>query len=322
MFAQIRKISYYLPEKKLSNESISNDIKGTNRYHASQDEIGSDLAFQAVLKLFNEYPGIDKNEIDFLLYTTQGLDYFSPSSASILHHRIGLNESCGVLDIPVGCAGFVYGLSLAQAIISSGNASKVLFLLGEIPSKAIHEDDHDLKMIFGDAGVACLVESSSFNSIQKFVFGTDGKGFDDLNILRGGTRYPIDASWLKDNGALPHGRLAMNGLEILRFSLDKIPKLLQATLLKNDCDFSEINYFVFHHASLIIIKSLQRKCAIPADRLIEYFDEVGNTVSCSIPIALKKADEEGKLKSGDKIMLLGFGTGYAWAGTIIVWSQH
>lgn len=320
MFAQIRKISYYLPKKKLSNESDSNNIKGTNRYYASQDEIGSDLAFKAVLKLFNEYHEIDKNEIDFLLYTSQGLDYFSPSSASILHQRIGLNESCGVLDIPVGCAGFVYGLSMAQALISSGNASSILFLLGEIPSKAIHEDDHDLKMIFGDAGVACLVESSPFNSIHKFVFGTDGKGFDDLNILRGGTRYPIDASWLNDNEALPHGRLAMNGLEILRFSLDKIPKLLQATLLKNDCAFSEINHFVFHHASLIIIKSLLRKCAIPSQRLIEYFDEVGNTVSCSIPIALKRAEEDGKLKPGDKIMLLGFGTGYVWAGTIIVWS--
>lgn len=315
MFAKIRKISYHLPGPPLSIDSNSN-----NRYYASQDEIGSDLAFKAAIKLFNEYPEIDKREIDFLLFTTQGLDYFSPSSASILHYRIGLNESCGVLDIPLGCAGFVYGLSMAHALISSGSASKVLFLLGEIPSKAIHEDDTELKALFGDAGVACLVESSSFNSIQKFVFGTDGKGFDDLNILRGGTRYPIDASWLKDNEALPHGRLAMNGLEILRFSLDKIPKLLQATLLKNDCDFSEINHFVFHHASLIIIKSLQRKCAIPADRLIEYFDEVGNTISCSIPIALKKADEQGKLKSGDKIMLLGFGTGYAWAGTIIVWS--
>lgn len=315
MFAKIRKISYYLPGQQLSNESKSN-----NRYNASQDEIGSDLAFKAVLKLFNEYPEIDKNEIDFLLYTTQGLDYFSPSSASILHHRIGLNESCGVIDIPIGCAGFVYGLSLAQALISSGSATKVLFLLGEIPSKAIHEDDTELKALFGDAGVACLVEASSFNSIQKFVFGTDGKGFDDLNILRGGTRYPIDASWLNDNEALPHGRLAMNGIEILRFSLDKIPKLLQATLLKNDCTFSEINHFVFHHASLIIIKSLQRKCAIPSERLIEYFDEVGNTVSCSIPIALKRAEEDGKLKPGDKIMLLGFGTGYAWTATIIVWS--
>ena len=314
MFSKIIKISYYFPESKLSNESKSN-----NRYNASSDEIGSDLAYKAVLKLFNEYPEIDKREIDFLLFTTQGLDYFSPSSASILHHRIGLNESCGVLDIPLGCAGFVFGLSMAQALISSGSASKVLFLLGEIPSKAIHEDDTELKALFGDAGVACLVEASSLNSIHKFVFGTDGKGFDDLNILRGGTRYPIDASWLKDNETLPHGRLAMNGLEILRFSLDKIPKLLQATLLKNECDFSEINHFIFHHASLIIIKSLQRKCVIPADRLIEYFDEVGNTVSCSIPIALKRAEEDGKLKLGDKIMLLGFGTGYAWAGTIIVW---
>lgn len=323
--AQINKISYYLPSNNVAGFEPDNNVDEATKYAlkrsvVSIDEVGSDLAFKAANILFNEYPNREKESIDFLLYSTQGLDYFSPTTSSVLHHRLGLSENCGILDLPFGCAGFVYGLSVANALIHAGNATTVLFLLGEIPSKAIHEDDVDFKLLFSDAGVACLIESDEDQRIKKFVFGTDGNGFKNLNILRGGTRAPLDSDWIKTNPTLPHGRLAMNGLEILRFSLDKVPKLVNDILMKNAMQFAEIDYFVFHHSSEVILTSLQRKCAIPKEKFINYFTEVGNSASCSIPIALEKANEEGKFIPGNKIMLLGFGTGYAWAGTIIIWS--
>ena len=318
LFAKIRKISYYLPGPPLSIDSNSN-----NRYHASQDEIGSDLAYKAVLKLFNDYPEIDKREIDFLIVSTLVLDYNSPTTASVLHHKLGLSSTCGAIDLPQGCSGFLYSLSVAEAMISAGNARNVLILLGEVPTKAIHSEDIVLRSIFGDAGAAIIVSENNTKAIGKFTFATFGNGFDFLKVERGGGRNPIDKAWLNKYSdqvnQLSFGRIEMNGLEVLRFVLKEIPGFLEQTLVKNGLTISEIDFFIFHQASALILKSLQRKCNIPEHKFISNFEEVGNTVSCSIPIALETAAAQGTFKTGDKIVLLGFGIGFSCIGTVIEW---
>ena len=318
MFAKIRKISHYLPGLPVSIESNSNKC-----YHASQDEIGSDLAFKAVLKLFNEYPEIDKREIDFLIVSTLVLDYNSPTTASVLHHKLGLSSTCGTIDLPQGCSGFLYSLSVADAMISAGNARNVLILLGEVPSKAIHSEDIVLRSIFGDAGAAIVVSENNTKAIGKFTFATFGNGFDFLKVERGGGRHPIDEAWINKYSdqvnQLSFGRIEMNGLEVLRFALKEIPGFLEQTLVKNGLTISEIDFFIFHQASEMILKSLQRKCNIPEHKFISNFEEVGNTVSCSIPIALETAAALGNFKKGDKIVLLGFGIGFSCIGTVIEW---
>ena len=318
MFAKIRKISYYLPGLPLSIEN-----NGNNCYHASLDEIGSDLAFKATLKLFNEYPEIDKREIDFLIVSTLVLDYNSPTTASVLHHKLGLSSTCGTIDLPQGCSGFLYSLSVAEAMISAGNARNVLILLGEVPTKAIHSEDIVLRSIFGDAGAAIVVSENNTKAIGKFAFATFGNGFDFLKVERGGGRNPIDESWINKYSdqvnQLSFGRIEMNGLEVLRFALKEIPGFLVQTLVKNGLTISEIDFFIFHQASAVILKSLQRKCNIPEHKFISNFEEVGNTVSCSIPIALETAAALGNFKKGDKIVLLGFGIGFSCIGTVIEW---
>ena len=318
MFAKIRKISHYLPGPPLSIESDNN-----NRYYASQDEIGSDLAFKATLKLFNDYPEIDKREIDFLIVSTLVLDYNSPTTASVLHHKLGLSSTCGTIDLPQGCSGFLYSLSVAEAMISAGNARNVLILLGEVPTKAIHSEDIVLRSIFGDAGAAIVVSENNTKAIGKFTFATFGNGFDFLKVERGGGRNPIDEAWINKYSdqvnQLSFGRIEMNGLEVLRFALKEIPGFLEQTLVKNGLTISEIDFFIFHQASEMILKSLQRKCNIPEHKFISNFEEVGNTVSCSIPIALETAAALGTFKKGDKIVLLGFGIGFSCIGTVIEW---
>ena len=318
MFAKIRKISHYLPGPPLSIESDNN-----NRYYASQDEIGSDLAFKAVLKLFNEYPEIDKRDIDFLIVSTLVLDYNSPTTASVLHHKLGLSSTCGTIDLPQGCSGFLYSLSVAEAMISTGNARNVLILLGEVPTKAIHSEDIVLRSIFGDAGAAIVVSENNTKAIGKFTFATFGNGFDFLKVERGGGRNPIDEAWINKYSdqvnQLSFGRIEMNGLEVLRFALKEIPGFLEQTLVKNGLTISEIDFFIFHQASALILKSLQRKCNIPEHKFISNFEEVGNTVSCSIPIALETAAALGTFEKGDKIVLLGFGIGFSCIGTVIEW---
>lgn len=335
MGASILHISYFLPPLSFDNFDIAKsypdktaqelfDISGVHKRHiASEGVLGSDLALSAVTSLVLENPDFSLNSIDFLILSTLVLDYNSPTTASVLHQKLGLKPNCGAMDLPQGCTGFLYSLSIASAMISAGNAKNVLILLGEIPTKAIHSDDLALRSIFGDAGAALVVSENKTSKIGKFVFGTFGEGFDFLKVEVGGGRNPINSEWIKKYADqelnLPYGRIEMNGFEVLRFALKEIPALLDRTLLKNNISISEIDYFVFHQASAMILRSLQRKCEIPEEKFVSYFVDTGNTVSCSIPIALKKGDDDGRFKKGDKIALLAFGIGFSCIGTVIEW---
>jgi 3-oxoacyl-[acyl-carrier-protein] synthase-3 len=333
--SKIKYISFHLPNDILTNEDIvllfpdkneDSIIKsfGIRKRHIREpNQTGSDLAFLAANRFFDENLDFDKSKIDFLIFCTEGLDYKAPTSSSVLHYRLGLNQNCGCIDMPMGCAGYIYGLSLANAMIVSGNASNVLLLVSDIPSSVIHSQDFDLRCIFGDAGAATLIQASEQKGIGSFVFGNDGEGAKNLIVERGSTRAPIDQEWIEkykdEQEYLAHGKMEMNGLEIARFSLQRVPSLLDETLKKNNLNFDDIDLFIFHQASKFILSALQRKCKIPKERFYEYYEDIGNTVSCSIPIALKHAELEGKVKKGDKVMLLGFGVGYTWGGTIVEW---
>ena len=331
MEPSITKIEYFLPKKVLNTEDLAKEFhkdsevifKNTGirkRHIRDSKQIGSDLGYEAANKLLTKFPDYISN-IDFLIFCTEGLDYKAPTTASTIHYRLGLNEKCGCIDMPMGCAGYIYGLSLAKSMIFSGDVSCVLFIAADIPTSVIHSEDFDMRALFGDAGTATIIERSNDGKIGKFIFGNDGSGAKNLLVERGSTRAPLDIEYLKKHEAQPgnlaHGRMSMNGLEITRFSLEKVPVLLHQTLEKNNITFEEIDLFVFHQASLIILNSLKRKCKIPDSKFYIYLEEVGNTVSCTIPIALYHAEKENRLKRGDKVMLLGFGVGYSWGGTII-----
>ena len=334
-YSIIKNISYHLPSEIIENKDLAQlfpknseetiyKLFGIKKRHIRlPTQTGSDLAIKAAECFFEENLDFDKSKIDFLIFCTEGLDYKAPTSSSVLHYRLGLNENCGCIDMPMGCAGYVYGLSLANAMIVSGNATNVLLLVSDIPSSVIHSQDFHLRCIFGDAGAATLIQASEEKGIGSFVFGNDGEGAKNLIVERGSTRSPIDKEWIElyqnEPGYLAHGKMEMNGLEIARFSLQRVPKLLEETLKKNNLTFDEIDLFVFHQASKFILSALERKCKIPKEKFYEFYENVGNTVSCSIPIALKNAQLEGKLKKGDKLMLLGFGVGYTWGGTIVEW---
>lgn len=335
MGGSIKHISYFLPPLSIDNDMLAKscqdktaqelfDISGVHKRHiASEGVLGSDLALNAMDSLILENPDFSIKEIDFLIVSTLVLDYNSPTTASVLHRKLGLKSNCGAMDLPQGCTGFLYSLSVASAMISAGNAKNVLILLGEIPTKALHSDDIALRAIFGDAGAAIVVSENQASKIGKFVFGTFGEGFDFLKVEVGGGRNPINSEWIKEYANqelnLPYGRIEMNGFEVLRFALKEIPALLDRTLAINNISISEIDFFVFHQASAMILKSLQRKCDIPTEKFISFFEESGNTVSCSIPIALKKGSDEGRFKKGDKMALIAFGIGFSCIGTVIEW---
>ncbi len=328
----IKAISYYLPETMLSNAdlcSIFPELKEEEilkssgikcRHISAPDQIASDIAFAAAEKLFEEHH-INREEIDYLLYCTEALDYIAPATACILQYRLHLPKTCGTLDIPYGCTGFVYGLSVAKGLIESNQAKNVLLLTSDNPTKVIHPKDKELRIIFGDAGAATLLSATTGkNNIGQFVFGTDGSGYQHLIVRKTGFREVITREWIDENSdadGMRMGKMEMNSSEIFLFVLKVVPPMIRALLEKEHLMLQDIDLFVFHQANAQLLEIVRRKMKIPAEKFIIDMEKVGNTVSASIPIAFKNAMDKGLVKKGNKIMVCGFGIGLSWAGTII-----
>lgn len=327
------RITYYLPDIIVTNDDLAlefHQISSDSIYRQSgirkrrvvrPYELGSDLSFRAAEKLFHENPAIDLDTIDLLISCSQGPDFKAPSNSVLIHERLGLSENCACLDMPLGCSGYVYCLGIAKAMLASGQARNILILTSEVPSHIIHSEDLYLRMIFGDAGTATYMSLDSLPKIGNFVYGTDGSGARALYVDRSAARNPIDSDWINlhanEIGNLQHGRMYMNGSDIVHFSIKKVPELLRHTLLKNNLTFEQIDLFIFHQASGFILNVLKRKCKIPDEKFFVYIEDVGNTVSNTIPIALAEAIKQNVAREGMRVMLLGFGIGFAWGGTVI-----
>jgi 3-oxoacyl-[acyl-carrier-protein] synthase III len=320
MKAYIKAISYFLPEKVVTNDDLVNEfpewtvdkIAGkvgvSERHIVAENETASDMATKAAENLFKEHE-IDRSTIDFVLLCTQSPDYFLPTSACIIQNRLNLTTSCGALDFNLGCSGFVYGLSLAKGLIVSGIAQKVLLLTSETYSN---------RTIFGDASAATLISTEGFASIENFCLGTDGRGAENLIVKNGGLRQPgkVDDLKIDESGNLTSSDyLFMNGGEIFNFTSEAVPVLVEQTLLKNELLQKDIDLFVFHQANKYMMNYLRKLIDIDLEKFYFCLEKVGNTVSSTIPIALYEAKKEGKLKGN--ILIAGFGVGYSWGATVL-----
>ncbi|MBE7177980.1 MAG: ketoacyl-ACP synthase III [Mucilaginibacter polytrichastri] len=327
--AFIKHISYFLPERIVSNEELAAEFPewtvekiaskvGINKRHISaSDEFASDLAVHAAEKLFSEHH-VNREDIDYLLYCTQSPDYILPTTACILQNRLNLPVNIGALDFNLGCSGYVYGLSLAKGLIAGNIAKNVLLITAETYSKHIHSRDKGNKTIFGDAASATLISDEGFAEIGHFALGTDGDGANNLIIKTRGTRFreKADDSTLDDHAnPVSSDHLYMNGAEIFNFTIDRVPALVTETLLKNHLQQKDISLFVFHQANKFMMDFLRKKLKVEEEKFYYYLSEVGNTVSSTIPIALVHAAQDGLLKN--EVLLAGFGVGYSWAGTVL-----
>lgn len=340
MKASVTAISYYLPAKLLKNEELAakftdwtankiRDKTGIEERHiAGADECSSDLAVHAGKKLL-ESNICPSEEIDFLLLCTQSPDYFLPSTACVVQNRLGLPITCGALDFNLGCSGFVYGLGLAKGLIETGQARNVLLITAETYSKFIHENDRSVRTIFGDAAAATLVQAmpldsnASVDTIGPFVYGTDGRGAKNLIVPVGGMRQrrpdPSDATVDEFGNERTSSHLYMNGGEIFSFTLRSVPAAVNELLQIARMGFDDFDWIVFHQANLYMLDHLKKKLKVPAEKFVIAIEQIGNTVSASIPIAIADLAASGRLRDGQRVMLVGFGVGYSWAATIIHW---
>jgi 3-oxoacyl-[acyl-carrier-protein] synthase-3 len=329
MKAYIKAISYYLPEKVLSNEEIirqfpewtadkiAKKVGVVNRHIVGTDETAADLAEKSALALFRDY-SINPGDIDFILLCTQSPDYFLPTTACILQDKLNIPEHSGALDFNLGCSGFVYGLALAKGLLASDIARNVLLITSETYSKHIHPQDKGNKTIFGDAAASTLISTQGFAEILSFKLGTNGKGAENLIVKTGAMRHREKSGEIlfdDANNPVSSDYLFMNGSEIFNFTSLSVPQLVFNTLNLNNLVKEQIDLFVFHQANKYMVDYLRKVLEIEKDKFYCYMENVGNTVSSTIPIALKHAFDEGKL-SGN-ILLAGFGVGYSYGGVIL-----
>ncbi|SHK28373.1 3-oxoacyl-ACP synthase III family protein [Epilithonimonas mollis] len=311
----IAAIEYYLPRNILTNDDIAKEfpewsaekikakIGVESRHIAEQDETALDMAYKACKKLFRNY---DKNKIDFILFCTQSPDYFLPTTACILQDKLGLSKSVGALDFNLGCSGFVYGLTLAKGLIATGIAQNILLVTSETYSKFLDKEDKSNRTIFGDGAAVTIVEKDSAKSDFQFSVGTDGSGFSNLIVENGASR---------NNAEKPV--LYMKGPKIFTFAVENIPTLINDTLEKNRLRMDDIDLFVFHQASSYMLNYLKDLCNIPDEKFFMEMKDIGNTVSASIPIALKLAQDKSIIQKGNKVMVVGFGVGYSWGAGVL-----
>ena len=334
MSVAIKAISYYLPEKVLNNADLVREFgawtedkilkkTGIMERHVVTDEIVSDIAVKAAEKLFSEND-IRKDEIDFLLLCTECPDYFLPATACVVQDRLGLRKNIGAYDMNLGCSGFVYGLATAKGLISAGLAKNVLFITADTITKTIHPMDKSTRTLFGDAAAATFVTVSDIDGVLDFVLGTDGSGVSRLIIPAGAWAEPSSEKTKVE--AVNHWgnirtreSLYMDGPEIMNFTLDVVPKMFEDVLIKNNIKFDSIDYVVTHQASLMLLDKLRNALNISEEKFFINIQNKGNTTSCTIPLALRDMQIQGRLKKDDKILIMGFGVGLSYAGTIINW---
>ncbi|MGK4567216.1 ketoacyl-ACP synthase III [Flavobacterium sp. 3HN19-14] len=328
MGVTIKAIEYVYPENKVTNEDLGkifpdydfaqfeSKVGIFSRYWVGENETAFDLAKKACEKLLQNH---DKDTVDYLIYCTQSPEYFLPTTACMLQNELGLPKTAGAFDYNLGCSGYTYGLSLAKGLINSGQAKNILLVTAETYSKYMHPGDRSNRAIFGDAATASLVSFSEEEHFGDFLFGTDGAGYDKLIVKNGASRFPFDPKAEEitygTNNTYTDNNLYMNGPDVFNFTNTVIPAFTRELLVKNGIANEDVQQFIFHQANAFMLNFMRKSLKIAPENFYIDLKEGGNTVSCTIPIALK--DYSQNINEAQKIMLVGFGVGLSWSGGLI-----
>lgn len=318
--AKITAFGTYAPKKILDNKYFESIVDTSDewivnrtgihtRTVVTEDEYTSDLAVKAIKNL-QKRSGKRVDDVDFIIVSTTTPDQHMPNVASQIQHKMGiLNSGCN--DVYAACAGMVYGLQLGNGLIASGAYKKILVVGAETLSRVTDYTDRATCLLFGDGAGAMLLEPGE-NDFIAFNSGTSGEYGQDLYL-----------SYKKDtvNGSPinPNGMITQNGQQVYKWVIKNIPTKVQQLLKKANMTLSDIDFIVPHSANLRILEAVAKELDYPMDRIPESISTNGNTSSASIPLAIDKAIADGRIKKGQKLLLIGFGGGLTFAGAIIKW---
>lgn len=322
-----------VPENTINNltyaeffdqESVNEIVEKTGikeRRFAPAGMCSSDLCFAAAERLLNDMQ-INRSEIDLLIFISQTPDYRMPATSVVLQHKLGLSKHTAAFDISLGCSAFVYGLSVVYALMQTGGFRRALLLDGETRSRVYHPKDRKTAFLFGDGGVAALIEKDEKYGTSYFSLNSDGSKESLIKMDAGGYRNPSSPETLKEKVVDEQGNIRtdehgyMNGAEVFNFVLLEIPSNIKAVLQYAGATQDDIQYFLFHQANSYMNSYLAKKLKLPPEKTPSCIEHFGNTSSVSIPLTMVSQMKE-ILPNPKKLLLSGFGVGMSWATCVL-----
>ncbi|TXJ36345.1 3-oxoacyl-ACP synthase III family protein [Brachyspira pilosicoli] len=319
--AYIKNIAYYVPEKILDNKYFESILDTNNewivtrtgietRRMARPDETIFEMGLNAVRNL--EKKGVDLKDVDAILVPTVTKDYIFPSMAGQLQKTLGLNH-CFALDLSAACSGYIYALNTAASLIESGQCKNILIVCSEKLTKDINWKDRGTAILFGDAATASLITTREDG---KGIIGMHMQSEPDMSIvLNGGSACPIKA----DNVDAPEYKIYMEGSETFKRAVTEFSNSIDKVLESTGKKLTDVKYFVPHQANLRIMQAVAKRIGLPMEKVSVILNKFGNSSSTSIGLALTDALDNNKINDGDLVLLTGFGGGFTWGSTLMIW---
>ena len=299
---------YALPTRVLDNDAMTAYVETSDewittrtgirqRHFCAEDESTTTLAIEAARKALAD-SGLDKSEIGCVIVATSSGEYVMPSTACLVHKALALREDIPVFDLGAACAGFLYAVDAARAMLLAHGGRAALVIGAEQMSQLLDMADRNTCVLFGDAAGAAVFALDE-DAEYAYVCGTRG----DMAIQVGGPRRTLP--------------MTMEGQNVFRFAVSTIPATVEELLEKTGKTLDEVDWVVCHQANQRIIDASVRRLGVPAEKFYKNLDRYANTSAASIPLALAEMKESGKLKSGQRVILVGFGGGLTWAGVML-----
>ena len=321
---------FYLPPRIVTNDEFSSYMDTTDEWIQERTGIKerryvekgvgpSDLAIPATEQALKA-AGLTVSDIDFIIFATSTPDFYAPGSGCVLQEKMGFNE-IGALDIRVQCSGFIYGLSIAEQYIRTGNFKNILLIGAEVQSTAMNltDEGRDTAIIFGDGAGAAIISATEENKgILSTHMHSEGKYLKELWLEAPASNagHPRITREVLDEGKQ---YLKMNGKEVFRHAITRFPEVINEALEANNLTSENINLLIPHQANLRITQMVQKRLGLSNDQVFSNIHKYGNTTAATIPIALAEAFNEGRIKEGDILVLAAFGAGFTWASAIMKW---
>ena len=317
------KYTEFFPEDQV--KAVVDKIGVFKRRFADDKTCSSDLCYAAAEKLFKDNE-INREEIDLLVFISQTPDYRMPATSITLQHRLGLSSSCIAFDINLGCSAFIYGLSVVYGMMQSGNIRKALILDGETRSKVYSPKDRRSAFIFGDGGIAALIECNEKFGKSFFSLNSDGSRADLIMIPAGGYRKMSSAETVVEKVVDEYGNMRseeqgyMKGDQVFNFVIREIPRDIKKTIEYAGMTNEDFDYIVFHQANNFINSYIAKKMRLDTTKIPSTISKFGNTSSVSVPLTII-SELKDKLKGNKCLLMSAFGVGMTWATGIVPFSD-
>ncbi|WP_017813631.1 beta-ketoacyl-ACP synthase III [Paenibacillus shenyangensis] len=315
----------YVPEKILTNADLEKMVETNDewivsrtgireRHIAAPDQATSDLAYEAAVKAIAS-AGITAEELDLIVIATITPDMSFPSTACILQEKLGAKKAAA-FDLSAACSGFVYSLAAATSMLQMGMYKNALIIGADTLSRITDYTDRNTCVLFGDgAGAVVIGEVGEGRGFKSFDLGAEGAGGELLKLPAGGSRTPASADTLE---AKQHF-IQMSGREVFKFAVRVMGTATEEVLRKAEISKDDIDLFIPHQANIRIIQSAMERLNLSEDRVMVNVQNYANTSAASIPLALVEAVEQGRIKEGDRVVMVGFGGGLTWGASVLVW---